>query len=74
MLEEIRKRLLAHPFRAFIIRMADGREYPVPTADHVWVTPKSRLWVEDDGGGSDALSTLLIASIRENGPTVPSAQ
>src|SRR5438067_1902182 len=36
---DIRKHLELVPFTPFTVRTADGREYPVPTIDHVYLPP-----------------------------------
>jgi hypothetical protein len=51
MTAEIKERLGAQPFVPFTIRMADGREYAVPTPDHAHVSPQGRrvaVFAEDD--------------------------
>jgi len=37
---------------SFIVRMADGREYPVPRPDFIWLPPRDAtiaIVAEDDG-------------------------
>ncbi len=66
MLADIRNRLAAVPFVPFSIRMADGREYPVPTLDHIWLPlGGARVIVTDDEGATIVLSALLISRIVE---------
>ena len=61
---EIRKHLERTPFVPFAIRTADGREYPIPSLDHIWLPPKqARVFVADDEGLSAILPGLLISGI-----------
>ena len=61
---DIRKHLETVPFVPFAIRVADGREYPVPTIDHVYLPPGgSRVVVADDDGITVALPALLISGL-----------
>lgn len=67
---DIRKHLLVTPFEPFAIRMADGREYPVPTVDHVYIPPgaSGRVVVSDDEGITVALPGLLISGLVQSRP------
>jgi hypothetical protein len=74
MISEIRKRIQAVPFVPFVIRTTDGREYAVPSVDHVWVPPTAgRVYIEDDEGVSFSLSGLHIAAIMD-GPAAPASK
>jgi hypothetical protein len=64
MIADIRKHLDRTPFIPFTIRTADGREYPVPSVDHIWLPPQqARVFVADDEGLSAILPGLLISGI-----------
>ena len=64
MIGDIRKHLETAPFRPFRIRMADGREYPVPTIDHIYLPPgASRVIVADDEGLVALLPALFVSGI-----------
>ena len=64
MIGDIRKHLETAPFRPFRIRMADDREYPVPTIDHIYLPPgASRVVVTDDEGLISLLPALLISGL-----------
>jgi hypothetical protein len=64
MTADIRKRLEEMPFVPFWIRMTDGREYPVPTLDHVYLPPGgTRVVVSDDEGIVALLPALHISGI-----------
>jgi hypothetical protein len=51
-------------FRPFVIRTSDGREFPVPLKEFIFVTRRSVI-VADQEGFVDILDPLHIASIRE---------
>ncbi|CAN5595841.1 hypothetical protein BH20VER1_BH20VER1_14050 [soil metagenome] len=64
MTDEIRRRLHATPFVPFQIRVADGREYEVASADHAQVSPKGgrvSVWTDEDQ--HYLLPALLISGI-----------
>jgi hypothetical protein len=64
MIADIRKHLEIVPFVPFAIRTADGREYLVPTIDHVYLPPGgARVVVSDDNGITVALPSLLISGL-----------
>ena len=61
---DIRKHLEIAPFIPFSIRTADGREYPVPTIDHIYLPPKGgRVVISDDEGQVVVLPGLLISGL-----------
>jgi len=60
----IRKKLQASTFQPFVIRMNDGREYPIQHPDFADVSPKgSMVIVFDEDDSAMELSSLLIASV-----------
>ena len=64
MIADIRKHLGRTPFVPFSIRTADGREYAVPSLDHIWLPPhQARVFVSDDDGLSAILPAFLITGI-----------
>lgn len=63
MLEEIRNRIKAVPFLPFIVRVADGRSFSVPHSDHILVTSKGLVAIENDEGLLDILPSLMISGI-----------
>lgn len=64
MIGDIRKHLLLTPFVPFAVRTADGREYPVPTIDHIYLPPGAgRVVVSDDEGFTVAIPALLISGL-----------
>ena len=64
MIGDIRKHLAITPFEPFRVRTADGREYPVPTVDHIWLPPGgTRVAVADDEGIVAVLPALLISGL-----------
>ena len=61
---DIRKHLEISPFVPFSIRTADGREYPVPTIDHIYVPPAGgRVVISDNEGIVVVLPALLISGL-----------
>jgi hypothetical protein len=61
---DIRKHLDITPFVPFSIRTADGREYPVPTIDHIYLPPKGgRVIISDDEGAVAVLPGLMISGL-----------
>lgn len=62
-LEELRKRL-TDGFRPFVLRTSDGREFPVPHKEFIFVTKRSVI-VADQDGCVDILDPLHISSIHE---------
>ena len=61
----IREFLRRVPFRPFIIRMADGREYRIDQRDYVLAAASDvpQITIEESDGRQHYLSTLLITSI-----------
>jgi hypothetical protein len=64
-LDDVRRRL-ADGFRPFVIRTSDGREFPVPHREFIFLTRRSVI-VADDQGYVDILDPLHISSLREMG-------
>jgi hypothetical protein len=65
-LADIRQRLQSG-FRPFAIRTSDGRDFPVPHKEFIFLTKRSVI-VADEDGGVDILDPLHITSVREMGP------
>ena len=65
-ISDIRRHLENVPFVPFRIRTADGREYPVPTIDHIYLPPAGgRVVVSDDEGIVIVLPALLISGLMQ---------
>ena len=64
-LEEIRRRV-NDGFRPFVIRTSDGREFPAPHKEFVFLTKRSVV-IADQEGYVDILDPLYIASLHETG-------
>jgi hypothetical protein len=64
----IRQLLQATPFRPFVIRMADGREYPIEHPDFVLAsaTDVPQITIEEPDGRQHYLSALLVTSIEHS--------
>ncbi len=61
---DIRKHLGVTPFVPFAVRTADGREYAVPTIDHIYLPPTGgRVVISDDEGVVVVLPGLLISGL-----------
>jgi hypothetical protein len=61
---DIRKHLEVSPFVPFIVRTSDGREYPVPTIDHIYLPPSGgRVVISDDAGVVVVLPGLMITGL-----------
>jgi len=65
----IRELLHASPFRPFVIRMVDGREYRIDYPDYVLAaaTDVPQITVEERDGSQHFLSALLVASVERVG-------
>lgn len=60
----IRKKLQDTNFQPFVVRMNDGRQFPVIHRDFADVSPKgSMVIVYDEDDSAIELSSLLIASV-----------
>ena len=58
---DIRKHLEVTPFVPFIVRTSDGREYPVPTIDHIYLSPSGgQVVISDEAGMVVVLPGLMI--------------
>ena len=61
---DIRKHLEIAPFVPFAVRTADGREYAVPTIDHIYLPPSGgRVVISDDEGVVVVLPGLMISGL-----------
>ena len=61
---DIRKHLQVTPFVPFSVRTSDGREYPVPTIDHIYLPPSGgRVVISDDQGVVVVLPGLMITGL-----------
>ncbi len=64
MVADIREHLNAQPFVPFVIHVADGRAFRVPTPDHAHVQPnRARIVVFSEDGALHILPGLLISGI-----------
>ena len=61
---DIRKHLGITPFVPFAVRASDGREYAVPTIDHIYLPPSGgRVVISDDAGVVVVLPGLMISGL-----------
>jgi hypothetical protein len=66
MIADIKRHLENVPFIPFAVRMTDGREYRVPTIDHIYFPPTGgRVVISDDDGCIIALPALHISGLVE---------
>ena len=65
---DIRRHLEMTPFIPFLVRTADGREYPVPTIDHIYLPPGGRRVVISDAEGIVVVLPSLLISALVQGP------
>ena len=63
MIEELRKLIKAVPFNPFTLEVSSGRHVHVPHPDHILVTAKGVIAVEDDEGLVDIISALHLVGI-----------
>ena len=64
MVGDIRKHLEITPFIPFAVRTADGREYPVPTIDHIYLPPGAgRIVISDNDGIVVVIPGLLVSGL-----------
>ena len=64
MVGDIRKHLEITPFIPFVVRTADGREYPVPTIDHIYLPPGAgRIVISDNDGVVVVIPGLLVSGL-----------
>jgi hypothetical protein len=48
----------------FVLRTADGHEYPVPTIDHIYLPPSDgRVVISDNEGAVIVLLGLMISGL-----------
>ena len=68
MKNRIRDLLSATPFRPFVIRMADGREYGIKHPDFVLAAANDvpQITIEEPDGRQHYLSALLVTSIEHS--------
>lgn len=65
-LAQIRDTLQNRPFRPFLLRLADGREYTVPHPGFLYIPPNMRHTVivaNTATGAASILDAIMIASI-----------
>jgi len=61
---DIRRHLEIAPFVPFAVRTADGRQYTVPTIDHIYLPPSGgRVVISDDEGVVVVLPGLMISGL-----------
>ena len=73
MLSKIKEHLETTPFRPFALRTADGREYRVPTIDHIYLPPGSKdVIIANDKGVTVILAAFYITGLVQTSPAAAS--
>ena len=58
-IQQLRKAHETKPFKPFTLRKADGREFPVPHPEFLWIIPAGRtIAVADQDGAADIIDLL----------------
>ncbi len=69
LIDEIRNRLDAQPFRAFTVHVSDGTPVNIHHHDYAWLLPSGgELHVEDSDGRVHLIDTAQIAQLRYAAP------
>jgi hypothetical protein len=64
MTDEVRKLMNAEPFRPFLVKTSDGRQYRVKHPDYVAISPRGgRVTLFADEETSTTLSALHIVAV-----------
>ena len=66
---EIQRAILATPFKPFELITGDGGKYPVPSRDHISLSPTGRIaavWFDDDSAAN--VDVFLVTALRYGPP------
>ena len=67
--DQFRNTLRAQPFRPFLIRTADGREYRVDHPEMAWQTPGGRIvFVATSDDAAVTIDLLLVTALEPAQP------
>jgi hypothetical protein len=69
--DQFRQALNAQPFRPFVIRTADGREYPVEHPETALLSRGGRTVAVHAGGDAFAIIDLLLIPALDFEPAAP---
>jgi hypothetical protein len=70
MIADVRELMGRRPFTPFAVRTTDGREYKVPTVDHIWITPeRKRIAIAIENDAVALLGGLHIAAVVDLEPS-----
>jgi hypothetical protein len=74
--QQWREAMSARPFRAFVVRTGDGREFPVSHPEMAWATPGGRVvYVATSPDSAAAIELLLVTTLEpvgiQPGPAPP---
>ncbi len=67
-IEQLRTTLRANPFQPFTVRMADGRQFPIPHPDFLTMSPSGRTAVIFHPDDSASIVDLLLMTELELSP------
>ncbi len=67
-IEQLRTTLRANPFQPFTVRMADGRQFPIPHPDFLSMSPSGRTAVIFHPDDSASIVDLLLMTELELSP------
>ena len=68
-LSVLRDALRTHPFRPFVIRVADGRAFPVPHPELVAASPRQVVHISPEDEALSILDPLMIVSLDQAAQT-----
>jgi hypothetical protein len=69
--QNIRNALHQQPFKPFVLRLADGRRFPIPHPDFVAVSKRAVAVIDSTDGSAIILEPLLIISLETATGTLP---
>ena len=72
-IEQLRRTHRATPFQPFTIRMADGRQFPIPHPDFLSMSPSGRTAVIFHPDDSASIVDLLLMTEPEPSPAARTA-
>lgn len=73
--EELGRHITATPFRAFSLRVPDGRDIPVRARDFILLSPSGRMaYVFQPDDSHDVLDVLMITGVHYDAPMSTNGQ
>lgn len=62
-IDELRRAYAARPFQPFVLHLADGREFPVPSPEFMTLPPASRTFVVYVEKAHHVIDLLLVIDL-----------